>query len=749
MLFLRVACLVLIAFTVSTRAAATAISEADSTDRQPRIPAVPQKSEQQDPQKSKKKAAAKNDTLRYTGQQVVVTGTRNEVLLKDSPVRVEVVDKKQTQSTAMATVGDLLKEQTGLVIAQGTVRTGIQMMGLGPDYTMILVDGQPLTGRVGGVLDLNRLSVGNIERVEIVKGPMSSLYGSEALAGVINIITRKPESGWGGKAYLQYLYHGAAETQVENTYANDDWDVATFLNVKKSQPFELKEDTTVYPYSGFTDYTLQTRAVWYARSGLKFSGNIRAFGSESRGKFLDGAAGFITSNEGSLQTTDRSATFGADWVHGKARLTAQLYGTVYNETYNFDVDQGGAGSTDDLRRRTMRSFLQYDVLWNLKNRLTFGGEFLYDDIKGTRYKESPLYRTNAFFIQWEGYPTDWVSYALSLRYDKNSAFDVPTSFFLEKVGVGGVPLLPRLSLTLKPTDNIRLYATAGEGFKAPDFRQLYVQFSNRLPGAGYDLIGARILGINLLPEQSHSYDIGAFIQLNDSSLTAQGVQLALDVRAYRNNLRNLIEFYPYSTTPVVYSYRNVNRVFTQGIECSAQFRLIVQKHYHISGNVGYQYLDARNARIAEGIDSGKVVYFRPSTGEFIPIKAADYGGLWYRSHHTAVGRLQVDEDEWGMTANLRAQYVGAFGEEQLDNNPNAYINGGESLGAILDREDEYVQGYWNLNATLTKRFSWEAISNRSVVQVSVGVNNLLNKQNLRFIPNLMGRQFFINASLTW
>ncbi|MFM8456214.1 MAG: TonB-dependent receptor plug domain-containing protein [Ignavibacteria bacterium] len=113
------------------------------------------------------------------------------MLLKDSPVRVEVIDKKQTVSTAMVNIGDLLREQSGMMLTNN-VRTGIQMMGLGADYTQILIDGQPMIGRVAGVLDLSRISVGNVERVEVVKGPMSSLYGSEALAGVINIITKKP-----------------------------------------------------------------------------------------------------------------------------------------------------------------------------------------------------------------------------------------------------------------------------------------------------------------------------------------------------------------------------------------------------------------------------------------------------------------------------------------------------------------------------------------------------------------------------
>lgn len=710
---------------------------ADSVKQKPKIPAVP------------KKKKTPVDTLTYKAQQpVVVTGTRTEVMLKDSPVRVEVIGKEQTASTSMVAAGDLLKEQTGMLIAQGTVRTGIQMMGLGPDYTMILVDGQPLSGRVGGVIDLNRVSVGNVERVEVVKGPMSSLYGSEALAGVINIITRKPKDGYSGKLYMQYLQMGPSEAQIENNYANNDITFASFINLKNSQPFTVQQDSSNFPYAGFKDYTMQARCKWYVSNSVSVNANLRTFGSESRGKFLDGAAGFITSNEGSVQTTDRSAMLGADWTHGNAHLSGQVYGTMYNETYNFDVEQGAAGRTDNFIRRTFRSYLQYDVLINDKNRLTLGGEFWYDDASGSRYSENPLYRTTAMYTQWEGNPTEEFSYAFSMRYDNNSAFAVPRSILLDKIGISGVPLLPRLSLTYKPIPQVRVYGTIGEGFKAPDFRQLYVRFSNRLQGAGYDLIGARLLGINLQPEQAHSFDEGIFYQPDSLIIYGIPVQLGFDVRFFHNNLRNLIEFYPYQTLPVVYTYRNLAQVYTQGVEASMQYVVTLTTSEQLSGNFGYQLLEAKDVRVVDAIRNQTAGYQIPSTGEFKHLTAQEYGGLWYRSHHSGVLRIQYDNSEYNLTANFRAQYVGRFGEQQLNGNPDIFSDT-TSFGSLLDSNNEYVPGYWNCNATITKRFAVTFFTDTSVLTCSVGVNNMFNTTNPRFIPSLLGRQFFINAGITW
>ncbi|MEZ0131796.1 TonB-dependent receptor plug domain-containing protein, partial [Flavobacterium sp. LBUM151] len=82
---------------------------------------------------------------------------------------------------------------------------GVQIQGLDAAYTMILIDGVPLVGRSSGVLDLSRVSVGNIERIEIVKGASSALYGSEAMGGVINVITKRPKKDmFSGNVFYRY-----------------------------------------------------------------------------------------------------------------------------------------------------------------------------------------------------------------------------------------------------------------------------------------------------------------------------------------------------------------------------------------------------------------------------------------------------------------------------------------------------------------------------------------------------------------
>ncbi|MCA6416895.1 MAG: Plug domain-containing protein, partial [Cytophagales bacterium] len=115
-------------------------------------------------------------------EEVVVTGTRSERTLGALPMPVTLLKADLIKSMGSVRLNDVLTEQTGIVIVpqingQGS---GIQLQGLDPAYTLILVDSEPIIGRYTGTLELSRLAVGNIKQVEIIKGPSSSLYGSDA-----------------------------------------------------------------------------------------------------------------------------------------------------------------------------------------------------------------------------------------------------------------------------------------------------------------------------------------------------------------------------------------------------------------------------------------------------------------------------------------------------------------------------------------------------------------------------------------
>jgi len=112
-------------------------------------------------------------------EEIVITATRTERKLGNIAIPVTLITQKQLKQTGALRLNEILQEQTGLFLSAGTgsnavgggiFGNGIQMQGLSPDYTLILLDGEPLIGRQGGVMDLSRFAIGNIKKIEIVKG---------------------------------------------------------------------------------------------------------------------------------------------------------------------------------------------------------------------------------------------------------------------------------------------------------------------------------------------------------------------------------------------------------------------------------------------------------------------------------------------------------------------------------------------------------------------------------------------------
>jgi outer membrane receptor for ferrienterochelin and colicins len=312
---------------------------------------------------------------------------------------------------------------------------------------------------------------------------------------------------------------------------------------------------------------------------------------------------------------------------------------------------------------------------------------------------------------------------LSARYDANNVY--------------GDALSPRLSILWKPGDHLRLSGSVGTGFKAPDFRQLFVVFSNRLAGAGYDLIGAERLGNTLEPERSVSYDIGLRYEDGQRELSPTASLLYnADLRLFRNDLFNLIEYYLYGTVENrnVYSYRNLSRAYTQGIEANLSFTLVFSEVGAFTMSGGYQFLDAMDVEVLEAIDAGQAGTIDD------PLTRSEYGGLWNRSRNSGTLRLQYDDPDRVWSGNVRFQFIGRYGDESLDQNG---IVISDPPRKVLDREDEYVSGYTVINIALTRQFRFDDGTSFSI---GAGINNILNKFDPILIPGLVGTQYFVQVS---
>ncbi|MBX9806657.1 MAG: TonB-dependent receptor plug domain-containing protein, partial [Flavobacteriaceae bacterium] len=191
-------------------------------------------------------------------QEVIVTGTRTERSVATLPLPTQIITGESIQKSGLSRLNEIIQEQTGLItVPDFGGGEGIQIQGLDATYVMILIDGQPLLGRSAGTLDLTRISVNNIDRIEIVKGASSCLYGSEALAGVVNVITKKPRITGKLKGNLNYKLATFNTHDVSTTfeYGKKKVGVELFGNYFKTNGYNLSENEflqTIEPYYNFT-----------------------------------------------------------------------------------------------------------------------------------------------------------------------------------------------------------------------------------------------------------------------------------------------------------------------------------------------------------------------------------------------------------------------------------------------------------------------------------------------------------------
>ncbi|SNR79362.1 outer membrane receptor for ferrienterochelin and colicins [Hymenobacter mucosus] len=668
-------------------------------------------------------------------REVVVTATRTEKTLADVPIPVTVVSRQQIRTIGAVRLNDVLGEQTGLSIVADHGR-GVQMQGLNPEYTLILVDGEPLIGRTAGTLELSRVAVGNIERVEVVKGPASALWGSEALAGVVNIITQKPQPGTRGEVRLRYGTNRTADLGGTFNHKQGNVGLTVFGNRYSSAGYSLQPASSAATVPPFTSYTGQSRLTYQLDDKTTLSVSGRYFiENQASNVVLTTEAGPKAEMRLRTRQQDYSVTPSltrcfSDKVLGTLRFYYAGYRT--QEDYTYTVD----GSTYDasyFRQTFARPEVQLD--WHVlpQHTLTVGGGYLAEAVEATRYERRQQMRSGYGYVQDDWTPLPGLNLLAGARFDGHSQYRSQLS--------------PKLSGRYQVRPWLAVRATVGRGFRAPDFRQLYLNFSNPAvgysvfgthqvqekvvqlaaqgqlaldPATGQPLIDATLLeqASNLTAESSQAYNAGVQADPND--------KLRLTANFFHNNLRNLIETAAVAQKAngqSVYSYRNVSRAYTQGVEVEARY--LVLPTLTLSG--GYQYLLAKDRNVVAQLKAGTIYRRDSETLETARLTPADYGGLYNRSRHSANAKLFYNDAARGWSGSVRGVYRGRYGFQDRNGNQ------------ILDAANEYVRGYWLWNVAAAKTL-------RQRYTLQAGLDNVLGYTDPAYLSTVPGRLYY--ASLT-
>ena len=551
-------------------------------------------------------AEAQRDNVWRTDslQEVVVTGTGTQHLLKNAPVQTEVITSKMLRNYAGRSIEDILGGlSSSFAFNEDDMGSQMQINGLGNSYILVLIDGKRIHGDVGGQNDLSLIDPNNIEKIEIVKGASSALYGSDAIAGVINIITRKHEQGsillenttrvgsYGdlrqhngialglGKlsSYTNFqLQHSdgwqnTGEEHVEGSEPpiydsrnktvnrHTNWQVAERLTYKATKALELYADGSVYwkriyrPSGKYPHYDVKTYDMQYNNASAAVGGKWK------------------------LSDTD-VISFDIDWnrhayyYYFTATTLVEDYeksaGTIYYPYFPYLPDQTELQSD---QQRTMAQ-LKGVLALPYKNQLSVGAEFRYDWLKApTRVdggKASDW--TGAIYVQDEWSLIPSLNVTAGLRLNQNQQF--------------GTRLTPKVSCMWVPAQAWRLRASWSQGFKTPTTKELFYCYVRQMSGT-YLYLG----NTDLKPQASNYYGVSVEYTLGGLTLTVSG---------YLNKLKDMIALVtiPNYQAPDQYilkydpmktrQYQNMDDATTRGVDVNVRY-----SHKSLSAGIGYSYLD--------------------------------------------------------------------------------------------------------------------------------------------------------------
>jgi vitamin B12 transporter len=475
--------------------------------------------------------------------ELVVTATRTAIAKDQLSAAATVFTRKDIERLQVQSLPDLLKNTVGVDVAQngGLGKTSsVFMRGTNSDHVLVLVDGIKFSSATSGKSAFEFIPIDQIERVEIIKGPQSSLYGSEAIGGVIQIFTRKGSAtekpsislDAGGGSYDTFKTSGTINGSWQNSWYNLGVSHINTKGFNVRQPVLGPYGTNEPDNDGYYNTGLN------AKVGHRFDNNaeIEAFFMRSEGQNkYDGTL----NNKGKPQdNTGNKSEFVEQVVgaSGSMNLLDSWRSTLRFGQSRDDGDNFRPSGLFYSRFNTTRwnaSWLN-EVALSDEHKLVMGSDYRLDEVESsTKYNERSRYDVGVFTeLHSQLFDDHFVNAAV--RWDKNEAF--------------GDYVTGNVGWRYNWNYGVSLLANFGNAFKAPSFNDLY------FPNYGNQ---------NLQPEQSTSVETG---------LAGNHDWGQWEIRAYHTNIDNLIAV---GTDPVTKqsTAQNVNKAQIDGIESeiSTQF----------------------------------------------------------------------------------------------------------------------------------------------------------------------------------
>jgi iron complex outermembrane receptor protein/vitamin B12 transporter len=482
-------------------------------------------------------------------EMVVVTGTRLFESQARLPFSMTLIDQAEVETRNPASLPDLLAEQTGLHVSQpggGGGVTSLFIRGGEPNFATVLIDGVKMNdpnNTRGGSFDISSFNIGDVERIEIVRGPQSAIYGSDSLSGVVNLITQAGAPKWG----LDVSAEGGT-----HEYYNLAAAVAGPVTGKGGFTLRAatRDDGTSIDGSSFENTTVNAKLVLDEGTGWDVA---------IHGRYADSEGSAFPEDSGGpefavIRDRDRkSATDSAFGIDGGVVITPDwtLRGTAYLYDHDDTFTSPGIapGVRDGVPPRKADSSLTRDyvsgyAVWQTTTGLavTFGADYQGEDGKSNGYIEfGPGFQVPSSFRL----DRDIVGVFGEVQVEPATGLTILGSVRNDNPDVGDSQTTTRVGAVYTfNSGTTRLHANWGQGFKLPSFFAL-----------GHPLVG----NPDLKPETSESYDFGIEQLLLDG-------RVQVGATYFNNDYEDLIDF-----DPEIFLQVNRDSVTTSGVEFEARY----------------------------------------------------------------------------------------------------------------------------------------------------------------------------------
>lgn len=486
--------------------------------------------------------------------QTVITAARRAQRLGDAVTTVEVVSRADLERTGASDLASVLTEQTGIELQGGhPAGTGVMLQGFGSERVLILLDGQPVAGRISGVFDISRIPVAMVERVEVVKGAQSTLYGSEAMGGVVNIITRTPLTGTLGAtatatAGTQDRRDGSARLTAGRGALSGAFDLS---RRRMGATPGLDADASAGALAARVDGAAKLR--WNPDSSRQVEMSLLALDERQRWR-----SGTYYNFGDNVQVSGRVS---ASFARGAHRLSPGAWSSHYDHRSRASTQSLPiAGDTGQRQLQRVHQFeLLYAGRFGPRLAVDAGTQVRIDEIETARVPGGLRSFTSVEpFAQLELAPTARLTLLPGVRLSQSTQW--------------GSYLTPRVALRAALSDRLTLRASLGNGFRAPDFKELYLFFQNG--NANYAVQG----NPDLRPESSRNAMLGAEWAAGGGYVRGQ---------LFHNRFRDFIETRAITApgAPPVYQYANVDDGTTRGLELESGVNFDGRGRLRLEGSV--------------------------------------------------------------------------------------------------------------------------------------------------------------------